>query len=244
LNINESAVVSAPIDDVWKFIVDVPRIGACLPGAEGVKDLGNGQFGGAVRVKVGAISVRLEGKVQLLEQDEERHVAVLTIEASDRRIKGSVNAECRLQLTAVDAGTTEMSVATDAAVVGKLGQFGQAVIQKKTRQMLDEFVVNVGNQLNPDAAGIVTEDAYEDARVAVGSGGASEPIGVSGARNPARPGARAAAQPQSASGWQRASAVVALAGVVVGFVGATKSEPDWVLFGLCLVIWGALGSRR
>ena len=246
MNINESAVIAAPVDEVWEFVTDVPRVGGCLPGAGEVADLGNDTYGGAVKVKVGAIAVRLEGTVRMVEQDMDRRIAILAIQASDRRIRGSVNATTTMAVVEIDPTSTELRVQADAAVVGKLGQFGQAVVQKKTRQMLDEFVGNMTRELNP--ADALESDTPAGARV--GTRLRSPRIGGSRATaTTVRSGSGlAAASVRSASGARRSplplGTTVAAGGVIVGLVGAIRREPAWSILGLSLVLWGSLDFDR
>lgn len=246
MNINESAVIAAPVDEVWQFVTDVPRVGGCLPGAGEVADLGNDTYGGAVRVKVGAIAVRLEGTVRMVEQDKDKRVAILAIQASDRRIKGSVNATTTMAVVEIDPTSTELRVEADAAVLGKLGQFGQAVVQKKTRQMLDEFVGNMSRQLNP--ADTFESETPADARV--GTRLRSSRLGGSrGTATAVRSGSGlATASVRSESNARRSPlplrTTVAAGGVVVGLVGAIRREPAWSILGLSLVLWGSLDLDR
>jgi carbon monoxide dehydrogenase subunit G len=52
-----------------------------------------------------------------------------------------------MQLAPGGDGTTAMSVHTDAAVLGKLGEFGQAVMRRKASQIMERFAHNVSAEL-------------------------------------------------------------------------------------------------
>jgi carbon monoxide dehydrogenase subunit G len=43
--------------------------------------------------------------------------------------------------------STAMAVHTDAAILGKLGEFGQAVVRRKASQMMAQFARNVSTEL-------------------------------------------------------------------------------------------------
>jgi carbon monoxide dehydrogenase subunit G len=49
----------------------------------------------------------------------------------------------RMHLTPVEGGQTEVQISTDANVMGKLGEFGQAVIRKKADQIVQDFAKNL-----------------------------------------------------------------------------------------------------
>jgi carbon monoxide dehydrogenase subunit G len=239
LNINERAVIGVSLDELWSFVTDVPRVGACLPGTEEVTDLGDGAYGGAMRVKVGAISVRLEGKVRLVERDDADHVATLAIEALDRRVKGTVNATTRMRLTSLGEQSTELALDTEAAVAGKLGQFGQAVIQKKTRQILETFVANMTAQLQGGAPTATSEIPASGAAAVLADGWPPGPRTV--VSTPPSPAPIFSTPPASSS---VVGLAVSAAGAAAGIVGAVHSESAWAILGLSLVLWGALGFGR
>jgi carbon monoxide dehydrogenase subunit G len=131
-------------------MVDIPAMSTCVPGVETVELQSPGVYAGILGVKVGPVSVRLEGRVTIAEQDDDARLARMVIEATDRRIRGAVNARTTMQLRALDDGQTELSLHTDAAIMGRLGQFGQAVIRKKADQVMAEFAANVRRRLAAD----------------------------------------------------------------------------------------------
>ena len=145
--LDQKVVVPAPVDRVWEFVMDVPAVAGCVPGVESVDKVSEDEYLGALKVRVGPIGVRLEGKVNVVERNAEEHRAQMKVEAADRRIRGAVNAKSTMQLRALDEGSTELSVHTDAAVLGKLGEFGQAIMRRKADQIMKEFAENMSKQI-------------------------------------------------------------------------------------------------
>jgi carbon monoxide dehydrogenase subunit G len=145
--LDQKVVVPAPIDRVWDFVMDVPAVASCVPGVESVDKQSEDEYLGALKVRVGPIGVRLEGKVTVVERNAEEKRAQMNVEAADRRIKGAVNAKSTMQLTELDEGSTELAVHTDAAVLGKLGEFGQAIMRRKADQIIKEFANNMSKKI-------------------------------------------------------------------------------------------------
>jgi len=145
--LDQKVVVPAPPERVWDFVMDVPSVAQCVPGVESVEQISDDEFKGTLRVKVGPIGVRLEGMVTVVERNAGERRAQMKVEAVDRRIKGAVNAKSTMQLEALDDGTTELSVHTDAAVLGKLGEFGQAIMRRKADQIMKEFATNMSSRI-------------------------------------------------------------------------------------------------
>jgi carbon monoxide dehydrogenase subunit G len=146
--IDHHVTIAAPVERVWEFMMDVPAVGTCVPGVEKVTPSGPDTYDGILGVKVGPIGVRLEGRVKLAEQDRESWRARMDMEATDRRIRGAVSAKATMQLTPRDDGQTDLDIHADASILGKLGQFGQAVLRKKADQVMAEFATNMSRRLS------------------------------------------------------------------------------------------------
>jgi hypothetical protein len=131
---------------VWAFVMDVPSVATCIPGCEGVEALGDDRYKATVKVKVGPIGLSLASEISIVDKDEAAKSAALRVEAADKRIGGAVKATMAMKLAAYDGGT-RIEVSTDANVMGRIGDFGQAVIRKKADQTLTEVAANLRKAL-------------------------------------------------------------------------------------------------
>lgn len=142
--IENRITVPAPPERVWAFMMDIPAVSRCVPGVDGVARIDDETYSGVMSVRVGPIQIRLDGKVILAERDEVGRQARMDLQAADKRVNGAVNAKMRMQLSAAaDGQQTDVQIRTDANVMGKLGEFGQAVIRKKADQIVQEFANNL-----------------------------------------------------------------------------------------------------
>jgi carbon monoxide dehydrogenase subunit G len=148
---DQHTVVAAPAEKVWELISDVPRMAGCLPGLEDLRQEGPDTYAGTLEVAVGPIAVKLEGRMQLERHDRDAWTTLLVIKAEDRRIRSSTNARTTMRLVP-NGEHTELIVHTEATVLGKLGQMGQAVLRKKSDQLLAQFVENMAAALGGAAA--------------------------------------------------------------------------------------------
>jgi carbon monoxide dehydrogenase subunit G len=149
MRFENQATLSASRDAVWSFLMDVPNVATCVPGAEDVKQLdGDSSYSGIMKVRVGPISLSLSGVVTIEERDQAAGRATMSAQASDRRVGGAVNAKVTMTISEDSPGQTHLSVVTDANVLGKLGEFGQPVIRKKSEQIMEQFVVNLQKRLS------------------------------------------------------------------------------------------------
>lgn len=145
--IDQQATIPAPVDRVWDFLMDVPAVSRCVPNVEAFAQTSENVYDGTVGVKVGPIAMHLSGRITLTQQDRDNLTAALLGEATDRRIPGNVKSVASMRLVPREDGQTDMFVHADVSILGKLGQFGQAVIKKKADQIMAEFVQNMSTKM-------------------------------------------------------------------------------------------------
>ena len=143
MRFEHKVTIAAPRERVWAFLMDVPAVGRCVPGVESVEALGDDQYQGTMKVRVGPIGLTLQGKLGIVEQDATGGRATLRAEAADRRVGGGVHATMTMQVVDQGQQATELTVTTDASMLGRLGEFGMPVIRKKADQTMEEFARNV-----------------------------------------------------------------------------------------------------
>src|SRR5213082_2799180 len=142
--IDHRITVPAPPERVWAFMMDIPAVSRCVTGLNDVARIDDRTYSGVMNVRVGPIAVKLDGRVLVAERDEAARQARMDLQAADKRVNGAVNARMRMQLAAAEDGSaTDVAIQTDANVMGKLGEFGQAVIRKKADQIVQEFANNL-----------------------------------------------------------------------------------------------------
>jgi len=146
MKLTHSAVVHAPRAKVWKLITDVPAAARCVPGVAAVTPSGAGKFKGSLLVQLGPVRLVLDGDIALTSTDEAAGKASLRADAKDTRLGGTVRAT--MDLTLVDNGAdTELRIASDVQIAGRIGEFGQPVIQRKADQLMTQFAECIARTL-------------------------------------------------------------------------------------------------
>ncbi len=147
MKFSQRAVIPVARELLWDFLMDVPKVAQCLPGVESVGQIDDTTYQGTLKVRVGPISLNLQGKILVEERDRENWRAALRAEASDRVVAGAVRGKTSMELKEISPKETELVVETDVSILGKIGEFGQPIIRRKADQMLKEFVNNIKKQL-------------------------------------------------------------------------------------------------
>lgn len=137
----------APVHDVWAAIEDIERVALCIPGVVRVAREQVDRYTGALRIKVGPIALELGGLVTVELLDADARTLRFLGEAKDRRVPGQIKSRATLIVTAHADGGSELYLHSDTHILGKLGEFGQPVVRRKTEQVLREFTDNLSKQL-------------------------------------------------------------------------------------------------
>jgi carbon monoxide dehydrogenase subunit G len=145
--IEERFEVKAPIERVWNYLIDPQRVVHCLPGAELLELLDDGTFLGAIKVRVGPLSMSYKGQGKFTEINEEAHQVRMTGDAREVGGSGSTKVSMLSTVSPLESGGCEVLVNADIDLVGKIVQFGRGMIEEVSRQMFRQFSTCVRQQL-------------------------------------------------------------------------------------------------
>jgi uncharacterized protein len=156
--IEDTFSVPLPIEDAWKILLDVERIAPCMPGAE-LQEIEGNEFRGIVKVKVGPITAQYKGAAVIETADEAARRIVLKASGRDTRGQGNASASVTADLVSLGASGTEVKIATDLTVTGKVAQFGRGVMQEVSGKLLGQFVQCLERDIlsGPGAVGAARE---------------------------------------------------------------------------------------
>ena len=178
IEIEETFQVQAPIELVWGFLLDPQRVAPCMPGAELEEVVDERTFHGTVKIKVGAITTRYKGKVQLTKVDPVARTIEMSAEGRETS-GGTAKGAMASAMRALGDGRTEVVAKATVDLTGRIVQVGRGMIQGVSHQLFLQFVSAVQAELEPLAAAATAGD------------GAGPTPARSPAAGPARPDAQA-----------------------------------------------------
>ena len=88
-----------------------------------------------MKVKVGPVVAEYTGTATVVEMDDVNRTVKLTASGRDKRGAGNASADIFAEMTEVDGGTN-VSIATDLKVSGKVAQFGRGVMGDISKKLL------------------------------------------------------------------------------------------------------------
>lgn len=159
--------VAAPVDRVWAYLLDVPNLVPCLPGAELVGDDGDGTYQGKVTTRLGPVRLNFSGTAKIIEADESAHRMVLEASGSEDQGKGTAEMTVTATLRAAGRGT-RVHVAQDLTVSGAAAQFGRGMISDVTSVLMNSFAECLQYNIDNQGRGGTTATAVRAAAPASG----------------------------------------------------------------------------
>ena len=211
MKVTGSAVLNAPRDRVWAALIDPEVLVRTLPGCQQLEQVGPDYYKATLYAGVASIKGLFSGEVKLIERVEPDS---FVMHASGAGGPGTVNAEVQVRLTEIDGESTRLDYDADAVVGGVIGGVGQRMLTGVAKRTADEFFAAVDDVLLGRA---------ELAAPAVGVPGVTgAPIEITAqGERPvytAPPRARPATSVATVLGSAVVGALIALAGVLIGWL--------------------------
>jgi carbon monoxide dehydrogenase subunit G len=141
--------VAQPVDKVWRFFDDIPRVAACLPGAELTDDLGDNKYLGKVAIRMGPVKLQFTGNAEIKERDDAAKRIVVDAAGADEKGRGQAAMQATASLAPAPGGT-RVEVALDLQLSGPAAQYGRGMISDVTAILISDFATRM--QAGIDAA--------------------------------------------------------------------------------------------
>lgn len=248
LEIAKTFVVNATPEAVWSFLVDLPRVARCLPGASIGERLDEKTSSGTMTIKVGPVSSTYRGKVVFERLDAAARIAELVATGQDVRGKGGADLRLTSSVKALPGGGTQVTAVSLVNVTGILAQMGRGMIQDVSDEMFQIFSERMRAELESGGAASPTDGAATGVPTQAAArgpdGGApgvrGAPAAGAGALAPsASPGASTAGR----SGSPPPAAPEALDAAALGARVARRSAARWARQpGFWVVVLAALAA--
>ncbi|AZQ32529.1 carbon monoxide dehydrogenase [Streptomyces cyaneochromogenes] len=160
MELHHEFTVPVPVDEAWRALLDIEHVAPCMPGAS-VEEYDGRTVTGAVKVKVGPITVTYKGTAAFEEQDETAHRMVLIASGRETHGQGTARATMTGTLGESDGGTA-VSVDTDLTVTGRPAQFGRGVMADVGDRLVGQFAASLSERLAEPAGSAAVADEQAD----------------------------------------------------------------------------------
>ena len=175
--------IAATRETVWRALNDPDVLKQCIPGCEELEKTSDTEFSARVNARVGPVSARFTGKVQLSDIDAPNGYTISG--EGQGGVAGFAKGGATVRLSD-DAGATVLAYEANGTVGGKLAQIGSRLIDSTARKMADDFFGKfadlVGGSAEAEAEAAETTEAADagDAEAPAARGGLSPAVWIGG----------------------------------------------------------------
>jgi carbon monoxide dehydrogenase subunit G len=139
VDLDHRFTTAKPIDESYAAILDLERVVPCVEGGSVLDRTGPSSVNAEIKVKMGAMSMKFTGTVEIVEQDDTAHRAVMQVKAKEAGGQGHANANVAFELT--DGGGT---IHTNAQITGKAASMGEGVVVGVLDALITDFAGKLG----------------------------------------------------------------------------------------------------
>lgn len=175
MQIDTEFTVAAPYREVWSYLLRTEDVVECIPGAEIDEKISDDDYRGHVTIKVGPLSLTLEGRATISERNHEQMMLVIAGKAKDKRGRGATDATVTAQVHAATEGSTRVTLVSDLRVSGKIAQFGRGVMKDVAQRIAEEFARNLEARIAAESDPVLAAQSS-------GSVGAAATVPAAGAK--------------------------------------------------------------
>ncbi|MFQ5763215.1 MAG: CoxG family protein [Candidatus Bathyarchaeia archaeon] len=137
--IEKNFTVKNSVERVWDLLLDVEKLGSCVPGLEKLEVNDDDNFRIVAKTKVGIVPAKFDVEFKITKKDRLVNFEFVG-RGKDILTKSTLTLINVLKLRATSNGQTEISYKADLCIGGRFATFGQRVVTAKAKQLEDEFI--------------------------------------------------------------------------------------------------------
>jgi carbon monoxide dehydrogenase subunit G len=138
--LDHSFTTTKPVDENFAAVTDLERVIPCVEGGRVVEASGPDAVKAEIVLKMGAMSMKFTGTVEIIEKDEAAHRAVMRVKSKEAGGQGHANADVTFQL--LDGGG---EIHTSAQITGKAASMGEGVVVGVLDALITDFTAKLGD---------------------------------------------------------------------------------------------------
>jgi uncharacterized protein len=132
-----------PAGENFATITDLEEVVPCVEGGRVIERTSDDAVKAEIVVKMGAMSMKFTGTVEVTEKDADAHSATLTVKSREAGGQGFANATAIFALADEGGGT----VATNAQITGKAASMGEGVVAGVLDALIKDFTRKLSAKL-------------------------------------------------------------------------------------------------
>jgi carbon monoxide dehydrogenase subunit G len=135
VDLDHSFTMSGATDENFAKVTDLEQLVPCVEGGSVLEKTGDDAVKAEIVVRMGAMSMKFTGTVEVTEKDPEARRAVMTVKSREAGGQGHANATAVFALEDGGAGTLN----TNAQITGKAASMGEGVVAGVLDALIKDF---------------------------------------------------------------------------------------------------------
>jgi carbon monoxide dehydrogenase subunit G len=153
---SEFSVGAAPAT-VYTALLDLERVGPCIPGATIGPPAADGAHPAEIALRLGPMRLTYRGTVRVQERDEATRTATLL--ADVREVRGGGSALARMSMAVAEqAGGAHVGSTTTVELTGRAAQMGAGIVEDVAARLVADMASRLEQLLAPAPAGTPAGD--------------------------------------------------------------------------------------
>ena len=169
MDLQGERLIPADVQRTWDALNDPETLKACIPGCESVERTGDNSFESVVAVKIGPVSARFKGRLQMTNIQAPNAYTINFDGQGGAAGFGKGSADVNL---APEGEQTRLRFNAKAQVGGKMAQIGSRLVDATAQKLTEQFFSAFEEYLRPAATGAApAADAATVAAASAKAGG-------------------------------------------------------------------------
>jgi len=143
-------IISASIEDVWTYLMDVHKVAACDPGFQSLKEIEPEHWEILISARIGPMRTKISLDVTRPEKHKPDHMVV---KVHTKTHGSTIEVVTDIHLITLEAKKTRMDWNAKAVVGGMLARVGTHIMNSTTEKLAAQFFTCLKEHLqSPDAS--------------------------------------------------------------------------------------------
>jgi uncharacterized protein len=134
VDLDHSFTMSGSTEENFAKLTDLEQVVPCVEGGSVLEKTGDDAVKAEIVVRMGAMSLKFTGTVEITEKDAASHRAVMTVKSREAGGQGHANATA--EFTLANGGGT---LHTNAQITGKAASMGEGVVAGVLDALIQDF---------------------------------------------------------------------------------------------------------
>jgi len=161
VDLNKKFKIPSTGAQAWTFLQNIRGVASCMPGAEITEDLGDGNYKGKVKAKIGPATMDFNGDIVIESIDIEKRELNIIGKGKDSKGSSSATMNLRAWVEDADNGQSILNGVATVTVNGKVASVGGRMMTQVADQMLNQFGKNFSNNVASMGEGEEAQTARE-----------------------------------------------------------------------------------